>query len=255
MLTSGPSHVSDSSDANPELSKDHRNRFKAYKIDLINIPPDLKDLSFSADADHAKSFDPSKFKYRMAYRLIKKQHQKIYGHDMNTQYGQWWNDEDVGPGLVELLQPDIEKKLFTFVVMERGEWRFCETGEEYKINKLSKHSMHADGDDVVTWGGEFFIRKTPVMNNEMQNHLQENAETLLQSATRKVHGPHSWTIFLDNDSGTYSPDQEKINTFRDFMALNLQGLNVVVMNFEQHTLQDAKKEQKDENLRVKKGLQ
>lgn len=175
--------------------------------------------------------DPSKLFSRVLRRLIRKQYENIYGHDAKTVYGGWWDPNNVGNGLVDLLQP-IENKLFTFIISTDGEWRFCETGDEYKINHLSKHGMHADGESTVVWAGEFFV----VRKDIDEKFEEEN----LSGSTRAPE----YLICLDNDSGTYSPSEDKLADFKQFMAKNLRGVEVVVRNFKDEKVKEAKKLQK-----------
>ncbi|KAJ6259615.1 hypothetical protein Dda_5253 [Drechslerella dactyloides] len=237
LVTTTPSRKQNESKSNGGTS------FKAYKISLIHPPP-YSTLEFHADIAHAKAFDPSKIHYRIFRHLVKKQYQNLYGHDTNTVYGSWWDADAVGPGLVDLLQP-AHNKLFTFVVTMDGEWRFCETGDEYKINHLSKHGMLSDGNSKVVWGGEFFLREDYVDEDD-ENDAELYDRTGEEEDVHAVVGERErrWRIYLDNDSGTYSPDESKLGDFRKFMAKNLRGIEVVVKNFKDEKLDKAKKEQK-----------
>jgi len=40
-----------------------------------------------------------------------------------------------------------------------GQLRFTETGKEFGIDLLSKHTMHSDVSQYIAFSGEFFIRK------------------------------------------------------------------------------------------------
>ncbi|KAK6344356.1 hypothetical protein TWF696_007995 [Orbilia brochopaga] len=228
---------------NHDKNSSNGTSFKAYKISLIHPPPS-SDLQFHADIAHAKAFDPSKIHYRIIRHLVRKQYQNLYGHDRNTVYGAWENADDVGPGLVQLLQP-VEDKLFTFVITTDCEWHFCETGDEYKINHLSKHGMLSNGNSKVVWGGEFFLREDYVDEDdegdaELYDRTGEEEDVHAEAVERE----RRWRIYLDNDSGTFSPGADKLDEFRKFMAKNLRGLEVVVKNFKDEKLDQAKKEQK-----------
>ncbi|KAK6541974.1 hypothetical protein TWF694_007747 [Orbilia ellipsospora] len=217
--------------------------FKAYKFALIHPPP-YSSLQFNADIAHAKAFDPSKLHYRILRHLVRNQYQNIYGHDKNTVYNSWWDADEAGPGLVDLLQP-VENKIFTFVITTSGEWRFCETGDEFKINHISKHGMHANGKDKVVWAGEFFVR----FDNEVSEEDVKDAEMYDERGNQEETAERKgrWKIYLDNDSGTYSPDKEKLGDFREFMAKNLRGIEIVVKDFQDEKLKEAKEEQKGKN--------
>jgi hypothetical protein len=50
-------------------------------------------------------------------------------------------------------------RMYTYVITLQGEWRFSETGPEFSIQFLSKHSMHSDISEEVAHAGEFFVRR------------------------------------------------------------------------------------------------
>jgi hypothetical protein len=50
-------------------------------------------------------------------------------------------------------------RMFTYVITLDGEWRWTETGAEFAVNLLSKHTMHADVSRTIAWSGEFFVRR------------------------------------------------------------------------------------------------
>ena len=50
-------------------------------------------------------------------------------------------------------------RLYTYVITLQGEWRFTETSPEFKLDFLSKHSMHSDIALEVAFAGEFFVRR------------------------------------------------------------------------------------------------
>ncbi|KAK6529395.1 hypothetical protein TWF281_008571 [Arthrobotrys megalospora] len=247
LVTTTPSkkhqNASGSQEAPPDALEHPSTAFKAYKIALIHPPPS-KSLQFHADMSHSKAFDPTKLHYRFLRHLVRKQYQNIYGHDANTIYGAWDDPGSVGQGLVDLLQP-VENKLFTFVITTNGEWRFCETGDEYKINHLSKHGMHSNGQDKVVWSGEFFVRfEKDVSEEDIKDAKMYNRDGEQNKVVDGGQAQGRWKIYLDNDSGTFSPNEEKIAVFREFMAQNLKGIEVVVKDFKDEGLKKAKKEQK-----------
>ena len=50
-------------------------------------------------------------------------------------------------------------RVYTYIITLQGEWRFTETGSEFSIQFLSKHSMHSDFSQEVACAGEFFVRR------------------------------------------------------------------------------------------------
>jgi len=72
-------------------------------------------------------------------------------------------------------------RLYTYVITLQGEWRFTETGPEFAIQFLSKHSMHSDVAPEIAVAGEFFVRRRRrkggmPLSHEHQEHEKENKE-------------------------------------------------------------------------------
>lgn len=60
---------------------------------------------------------------------------------------------------LEMTQWGEGGRAYTYVITLDGEWRFTETGSEFAINMLSKHSMHSNVAPDVAFSGEFFVQK------------------------------------------------------------------------------------------------
>jgi len=72
-------------------------------------------------------------------------------------------------------------RLYTYVITLQGEWRFTETGPEFAIQFLSKHSMHSDVAPEIAVAGEFFVRRRRrkggmPLSHEHHEHEKENKE-------------------------------------------------------------------------------
>ena len=97
-------------------------------------------------------FTKSGIRGRLLNRALRDQYATIYGYGKDTE----WNvvkpsndEEDVGRAFAEkflrMTSFGTQGRMFTYVITLDGEMRFTETGEEFAIEMLSKHSMHADG--------------------------------------------------------------------------------------------------------------
>lgn len=129
--------------------------------------------------------------------------------------------------------------LFTYVITVDGEWRFTETGDEFTIDLLSKHSMHADAVKVVAYSGEFFVRKIDQIDG---SHEEQN--------------PKEYELIIDNDSGTYRPKKELLPLFQEWLSdeHNLGGLGrVTVMDGFDQKLIDMKKQRKEQKKAMSGG--
>ncbi|KAH9925405.1 uncharacterized protein BXZ73DRAFT_91123 [Epithele typhae] len=111
---------------------------------------------------------------------LHKQHRAIYNWDKNTirgiagdtpataRDGDAANGETDGQGkadeafvrkFLQMAEYGREGRVFTYVITLDGQWRFTETGEEFAIQFLSKHTMHSDVAIEIAYSGEFFVRR------------------------------------------------------------------------------------------------
>ncbi|KAJ6477485.1 hypothetical protein DFH09DRAFT_1056521 [Mycena vulgaris] len=110
-------------------------------------------------------------------------------------------------------------KLFTYVIILDGEWRFTETGPEFAIDLLSKHSMHADLAVEIAYSGEFFVQPVKGAKKETQGESapeKENGEQ--KRAPEPSRNPKDYELIIDNDSGTYRPKKELLPVLQDWLA-------------------------------------
>ncbi|EIN12786.1 hypothetical protein PUNSTDRAFT_42281 [Punctularia strigosozonata HHB-11173 SS5] len=115
-------------------------------------------------------FQRSGIRGRILNRGLRKQYRTIYSYDSNTKYGVVERSEheedrfskEFALQFLKMVSFGTGGRLFTYVITLDGEWRFTETGEEFAVQMLSKHGMHADLAKEVAFSGEFFVR--PVVN-------------------------------------------------------------------------------------------
>ncbi|KDN42431.1 hypothetical protein RSAG8_06748, partial [Rhizoctonia solani AG-8 WAC10335] len=131
---------------------------------------------------------------------------------------------------------------YTYVVTLDGQWRFTETGDEFAVEMLSKHSMHADGARYIAFSGEFFVRRVGTkgweddLNKEQDARLDQEDETgekhnkhetwptkAINKA--KDHPPSQYELVIDNDSGTYRPKKDLLPLLAEYLGneANLGG--------------------------------
>ncbi|KAJ7113672.1 hypothetical protein C8R43DRAFT_1039663 [Mycena crocata] len=145
-------------------------------------------------------------------------------------------------------------KLFTYVITLDGEWRFTETGPEFAIDLLSKHSMHADLAKEIAYSGEFFVR--PLNDaQKAKGNAEEEAGTSSADApkaaeqTSPPRNPKDYELVIDNDSGTYRPKKELLPVLEKWLsdARRLGGLgNVRTMDGFDEKLKKMKEEREKE---------
>ncbi|KAI0669157.1 hypothetical protein C8Q78DRAFT_1080455 [Trametes maxima] len=192
-------------------------------------------------------------------RALHKQHRAIYKWDANTIWGvteecggkETPNGEAHDPKaplpsdrpneafarkFLEMAAYGTEGRIFTYVIMLNGEWRFTETGEEFAIQLLSKHTMHADVAREIAYSGEFFIRRVHVPRHSSERragrspsngdvtHPSEDdpggysTESGGDREERHTLPPSAYELVIDNDSGTYRPRKDLLPTLEAYLS-------------------------------------
>ncbi|KAG8623791.1 hypothetical protein KVT40_008767 [Elsinoe batatas] len=94
-------------------------------------------------------------------KALHHQHARVYNYDRSTVWGYVpVNDpQAITKRFLELVHYDRGGRIFTYVLTLDGQFRFTETGKEFGIDMLSKHSMHSDVEAYIAFSGEFFLRR------------------------------------------------------------------------------------------------
>ncbi|KAF8597345.1 hypothetical protein BDV93DRAFT_499691 [Ceratobasidium sp. AG-I] len=184
---------------------------------------------------------------------------------------------DVNPLAAQFLhmtQHGAGHRLYTYVVTLDAQWRFTETGDEFAIEMLSKHSVHADAARYIAYSGEFFVRRlgTKGWEEDEEEEEEEDAEVdqdqethddkgkesqsnggLKQDKTQELkkrparYPPSAYELVIDNDSGTYRPHKELLPLLAEFLGsdANLGGPGgigkITAMDGFDESLKDTKK--------------
>ena len=91
-------------------------------------------------------FQGTGFRGTILNKALHHQHERIYKYNSNTEFGTFSD----GPGndmtlqFLEMVHYDQGGRIFTYVITLDGMFRFTETGKEFGIDLLSKHTMHSD---------------------------------------------------------------------------------------------------------------
>jgi hypothetical protein len=81
----------------------------------------------------------------MLHGALHSQHERVYHFDNVTEYGKL-----PGPGkamaqrFLDMAHWGEGFRIFTYVITLDGLMRFTETGKEFAVDMLSKHTMHSD---------------------------------------------------------------------------------------------------------------
>jgi C2 domain len=236
--------------------------FQAVQMQLAGpVPPALYHRYVEFKPFVASMFMSHSLRGRVLNRALHHQHSRIYNFDRSTLYG--FSQEpcvDMTKQFLDFVHYDHDGRIFTYVLTLDARWRFTETGKEFGIDLLSKHTMHSDVSIYIAFSGEFFIRrlkkpwrpkmkpsKTGEGSSNEDDHNDYNdpdSNSLLPepesdekgNLKSNRHGADSWTdpshyqLIIDNDSGTYRPNAKYLPAFRDYMRRSLPGLRVVTLD-------------------------
>jgi hypothetical protein len=164
-------------------------------------------------------------------KALHHQHARVYNFDQATEYKEFPEPcKAFTQKFLELVHHDQGGRIFTYVLTLDGLFRFTETGKEFGIDMLSKHTMHSDVAAYIAFSGEFFIRRL--------KHPSKSPEDPSQDA----HPPHDigdgppeedpktdpsyYELIIDNDSGTYRPNAKLLPQLKAFFAANFPGLHI-----------------------------
>ena len=90
-------------------------------------------------------FEGSGFRGRVLNKALHHQHENIYVFNARTKHGVIEGpSKDMTLQFLRMAHFDQGGRMFTYVLSLNGLLRFTETGEEFGIDLLSKHSMHSD---------------------------------------------------------------------------------------------------------------
>lgn len=160
---------------------------------------------------------------------------------------------------LDLVNFDRGGRIFTYVLTLDGLFRFTETGKEFGIDLLSKHTMHSDVNIYIAFSGEFFIRRLKTPQREPLDSEQET-HPAAEIEGGPPHGdppsdPAYYALYIDNDSGTYRPSAKLLPLLKEFLQKNFPGLKVVTLDCrgDEEKMGKLKKEQRERKKAEGKG--
>ncbi|KAI1124702.1 hypothetical protein F5Y10DRAFT_280012 [Nemania abortiva] len=179
-------------------------------------------------------FQSSGFRGHILNKALHHQHARIYNFDKSTEWGTFKPcSEEASLQFLKMAHFDEGARLFTYIITLDGLMRFTETGKEFGIDLLSKHTMHSDAQIYIACSGEFLIRrvkthKTPENSDLSQSTNPSDYEVEgEQSKETPPAKPEFYQLIIDNDSGTYRPDKSVLPDLRQFLERNFPGLKIV----------------------------
>lgn len=160
---------------------------------------------------------------------------------------------------LDLVHWDKGGRIYTYVITLDGHWRFTETGKEFGIDLLSKHTMHSDVNIYIAFSGEFFIRR---LENPNKSGSPDDQTTHPPSGVEggppeddPPRDPAYYTLVIDNDSGTYRPSAKLLPQLKEFMGKQLPGIKIVTLdcNGDKDKMNKWKEEQRERKKVEGKG--
>lgn len=180
---------------------------------------------------------------RILNKALHKQHNRIYKYNPTTEYGSFEAcSEQAALQFLKLAHFAEGGRIFTYIISLDGVMRFTETGKEFGIDMLSKHTMHSDVATYIAFSGEFFIRRLGKHGSEPRASTDGDSNSPIGSEDSS-HSPMHYQLVIDNDSGTYRPDKSLLPQLKGFLEHNFPGLNIATFHWEDSTVQKMKESQ------------
>jgi len=187
-------------------------------------------------------------------KALHHQHARVYNFDRETAYEAFPEPcKEFTQKFLELVHHDQGGRIFTYVLTLDGLFRFTETGKEFGIDMLSKHTMHSDVAAYIAFSGEFFIRrlkhphhKSPEEGGNNKTHPPDQIEGGPPTEEPKSDPSH-YELIIDNDSGTYRPNAQLLPQLKFFFESNFPGLRVITLDCQgdAEKMEHMKKEQRE----------
>lgn len=186
----------------------------------------------------AGMFQAQSLRGRILHKALHHQHQRIYNFDRSTLYGQFREPcREFAQKFLEFAHFGQGGRIFTYVITLDGQLRFTETGKEFGVDMLSKHTMHSDVSIYIAYSGEFFLRRRVNGRRPRSSSSRADVEFPVEDddstsgeTLEPSDDPSDYELFIDNDSGTYRPNAEKLPLLKEFIASNFPGLHVTTLD-------------------------
>lgn len=226
--------------------------FQSNEIQLAGpVPPKLYHRYVEFRPMIGRMFLSHGLRGKILNKALHKQHNRIYKFDSTTEFGSFEAcTEEASLQFLKMAHFDEGGRIFTYVLTLDGLLRFTETGSEFGIDLLSKHTMHSDVATYIACSGEFFIRRLahPDASSDVDPAEATHPDQPLPGGPPKdppPRNPRHYQLIIDNDSGTYRPDKSILPDLSAFLRRNFPGLGIVVMHCADEKLGRLKQKQRD----------
>lgn len=236
---------------NKEGGKAEKYDFQANQFQLQGpVPAELYHRFVEFKPFVKGMFSKAGLRGRVLNKALHHQHSRVYNYSKSTENGIVKpRSEEATLQFLKMVHYDEGGRIFTYVLTLDGLLRFTETGKEFGIDLLSKHTMHSDVNIYIACSGEFFVRrlrhpKEPTDAPDQQTHPATDLPGGPPNSP-PPQNPKSYELVIDNDSGTYRPKGELLPKLKEFLNLNFPGLHVVVKECTDKKLDKMKEEQRE----------
>jgi hypothetical protein len=244
------------------------------------VPPELYHRFVEFKPFVKRMFKASGVQGFLLSKALHHQHARVYNFDRTTEYRVLKDGPNTESTLkfLDLVHWDRGGRIFTYVLTLDALFRFTETGKEFGIDFLSKHTMHSDVNIYIAFSGEFFVRRLKYKNKPTpEEHLHEteaganggqssehHEEVRPQSSDQtEEHPPKDisggppdgdppkdpcyYELVIDNDSGTYRPNAALLPLLKSYLQQTLPGLHIATLDCQADAelQQKMKKEQRE----------
>ncbi|KAI1761901.1 hypothetical protein GGR53DRAFT_503723 [Hypoxylon sp. FL1150] len=180
-------------------------------------------------------FRSSGLRGKVLNKALHHQHARVYSFRDTTKWGTFEAcTEEATMQFLKLAHFDEGGRIFTYVLTLDGSFKFTETGKEFGIDLLSKHTMHSDAAIYIACSGEFFIRrlKKPHATDDPEPDEPTHPDRIIAGGPPlepPPAKPQYYQLIIDNDSGTYRPDKSVLPYLQKFLEHNFPGLGIVTL--------------------------
>ncbi|KAI9705738.1 MAG: hypothetical protein M1820_004986 [Bogoriella megaspora] len=193
-------------------------------------------------------------------KALHHQHARVYNFSRTTEYGVFPSSpsQDTTLKFLDLVHYDKGGRIFTYVITLDSLWRFTETGKEFGVDLLSKHTMHSDVSIYIAFSGEFFIRRLKHPNRPNSSSNPTHPPVEIGGGPPRDDPPKSpeyYELIIDNDSGTYRPNAQLLPLLRQYLSNVLPGLRVITLDCQADAEKMAKLKSEQRERKKAEGQQ
>lgn len=198
-----------------------RYNFQANQIQLKGpVPPELYHRFVEFRPFIKALFTASGIRGIIMKKALHHQHAQVYNFNRDTEYGVFRNGpcEAMTQRFLDLCHHDEGGRMFTYVITLDALMRFTETGKEFGIDLLSKHTMHSDASIYIAYSGEFFIRRREDARHHHARRgaqLSDGANDAASDCSSEGVQPQSNADILSSDQVEITESERETHTTKD----------------------------------------